>query len=219
MTWSDATVTNAGLLLLQQVLEGKQLYLDYSVGGIGTVPPDTLKEQTSLVNPRQQFPIVQSKDVQYGKQVGSLITNIELTSSYQMTQFGIWAHIDSQAPVLMVILQDQDDEGLYVPSRTDIPEYHFVFYANIAFSNEAPWHFTIDPTLMRPRLDMVDPTSTTPGAISQFYLNVDTGSLYVCIDTSGGVYTWMQITIGGFASGAAILGASHLGAAYLMERS
>jgi len=215
--WNNAVVTNAGMLLLQQVLEGKQLYLDYSVGGIGTVPQSELKEQTALVNPRQQYPIVQVKNVHNGKQIGSLITNLEVTHSYQMTQFGIWAHIESNPPVMMAILQD--DAGLYIPSYADIAEFHFVFYAIIDFSNEGTWEFVIDPTLMRPRLDMVDPTSITPGTISQFYVNVDTGSLFVCIDTRGGVYTWLQLIYGSIASGAAILGASYFGAAYLMERS
>ena len=187
MIWNKSVVTNAGLLLLQQVLEGKRLFLDYSTGGTGSVPPEFLKEQTALVNPRQQFPIVLAKDMYNGKQVGSLITNFDVADSYYMTQFAIWAHIDNQPPVLMVLLQD--DEGLYIPSRTDIAEFHFVFYANVDFSNEASWEFTIDPTLMRPRLDMVDPTSITPGAISQFYVNVDTGSVFVCIDTTGGTYT------------------------------
>jgi len=217
MLWENAVVTNAGLLLLQQVLEGRRLFLDYAMGGTGTYPPETLKSRTSLLNQKQQFPIIQQKNVHNGKQVGALITNFELPESYMLTQYGIFAHIEGGPVTLLAILQDS--EGLKIPSRTEIPEFHFVFYVIIDFSNEAIWEFTIDPILNRPRLEMTDPTPTTPGAISQFYTNVDTGSVFQCIDTRYGVFTWLQLIEGGIASGAAILGASHFGAAYLMERT
>jgi len=216
MLWDKGVVTNEGIQLLRQVLDGKKLHLDYAVGGIYTVPLEELKEQVALISPKQQFPIIQSKDMHNGKEIGCMITNNEVTESYKMTQFGIWAHIENQAPVMMAILQDS--EGLYIPSRTDIPQFFFVFYAIINFSNEASWEFTIEASLNRPRLDMVDPRPSTPGTLSQFYVNVDTGSLFVCIDTSDGIFTWLQLVEGSIASGAAILGASYLGAAYLMER-
>jgi len=69
---------------------------------------------------------------------------------------------------------------------------------------------------IRPILGSADPIETTIGAVSQMYVNIDTRSLFVCTDTSDGVYTWLAIIGGSAATGAAVLGASHLGAAYLM---
>jgi len=196
-------------------MDGKRLFLDRAMGGTGHYPPETLREQTVLANQRQIFPIIQQKNVHNGKQVGSLISNTEITDSYMMTQFGIYAHIENEPPVLMAILQDE--EGMKIPSRTEIPEFHFMFFVVIDFSNDAIWHFIIEPSLHKPRIEFTDPTTTTPGAVSQFYVNADTGSLFVCIDTSGGVFTWLNIVSGGINSGAAILGASYFGAAYLMS--
>jgi hypothetical protein len=215
MMWNHAVVTNQGLLLLQAVMDGRQLFLDHAMGGTGHVTPDTLKEQTALANQRQKFAIIQQKNVENGKQVGSLITNTDITEKYNMTQFGIYAHIDNEPPVLMAILQD--DEGMRIPSRTDIPEFHFVFYAIINFSNEAIWHFVIDSTLNKPRVEGVDPTKTTPGTVPQFYVNVLTGALFVCIEIRGTDYIWLPIVNGRSLSDFAFLGASYLGGAFLSE--
>ena len=214
--WEQAVVTDLGLALLSRCLAGEQLYLDYAMGGVGTVPVGQLRQQTSLYNQKQEIPIINQKAVFNGRQVAGLITNLELENSYQMTQYGVYAHIGKENPVLMAILQDS--EGLYIPSRTDIPEFHFVFYNIIDLINEAVWHYTIDPSLMKPRMEMTDPTQDAPGALSQFWVNADTGSLFVCVDTGGGLrYTWMQIVTGSVASGAAILGAAFFGAAHLMS--
>jgi len=191
MNWDNAIVTNNGLKLLQQVLEGRQLWLDYAVGGAGTAPVESLPEMSSLLDQRQVFSIIHVADVNNGKQVAGLITNLELNTGYTMTQYGVWAHIDDEPPVLLAILQD--DKGLEIPSRTDIPEFHFVFFTIIDFMNSAEWKYVIDPRLMRPRLDNVDPTTTSPGGFSQLWVNINTGSLFVCIDTSGGVFTWLEL--------------------------
>ena len=192
MTWENAIVTTRGMQLWQRVLEGKPLILDYASGGTGTVSPDILADQTALVMERQRFPIIGLRDVNKGKKVGGLITNRDLNAGYHMTQYGIWAHVDNNRPILLCILQDS--VGMPIPSRHDIPDFHFVFHSVIDFNNEAQWEYTIDPALMRPRVEKVDPTTSTHGAVSQFYFNESTQTLFVCVDTQGGVFTWREAT-------------------------
>lgn len=214
--WEHAVVTNAGFELLQRCLGGEQFYLDHAVGGTGQTDPAHLPELAALVNQVQQIPIVQQKAVYNGRQVGALITNLELNYGYQMTQYGIYAHIGNETPVLMAVLQDS--AGLAIPSKTDIPEFHFIYYCVIDFIHASVWHYTIDPSLHKPRIEPVDPTPDTPGTLSQFYVNVDTGSLFVCVDTGGGQhYTWLEVVRGTSSSGAAVCGASYVGASYLMK--
>jgi len=271
MAWDNAVVTNQGVALLLQVLDGKKLWLDHAGGGTGTVPPDTLMQQTALVDQKQRFSIISAINVDDGKKVGGLITNIALETGYQMTQYGIWAHIEGGDPVLMAILQDP--AGLPIPSRTELPEFTLTFYAIIDFSNEAQWYITIDPTGLvsmasmsaaitvavnnvmealalglatkqnkimatgllkglgdgvvvsaKPGEDFTaatilaveDPEETTPGALGQFYVNKDSGELFVLIAIDDDVYTWLSTGGGGGrSSNMAFLGNSYSGNAYL----
>lgn len=214
--WENSVLTNAGFTLLQRCLGGEQLFLDHAVGGTGQTDPAQLPELIALENQVQQLPIIQQKPLYNGRQVGSLITNMELNYGYQMTQYGIYAHIGADPPVLMAVLQDS--VGLSIPSKTDIPEFHFVYYCIIDFVSAAVWHYTLEPSLMKPRIEPIDPSPGTPGTLSQFYVNSDTGSLFVCIDTGGGQhYTWLEVVRGTSTSGAAVCGAAYVGASYLMK--
>jgi hypothetical protein len=70
---------------------------------------------------------------------------------------------------------------------------------------------------LRVKLGIVDPSPATVGAVSQLYVNTDTGTLFVCVNKEGLVHTWIRVGISGSVSSkASILGASFLGASYLM---
>jgi len=146
MSWDSAVITFQGFALLQKTLEGRQLWLDYAAGGIGTVPPVILMAQTGLANEIQRIPIVSSSNVDTGKKVGGLITNVHLNTGYQMTQYGIWAHIDDEPPVMMAILQDPT--GLPIPSKNDFPEFTLTFFALVKFKHFDEWKFTLDPSAL-----------------------------------------------------------------------
>ncbi len=42
-----------------------------------------------------------------------------------------------------------------------------------------------------------DPTTSTVGTVGQFYLNTDSGDLFICSEVSGGTYVWLQVNGGG----------------------
>ena len=42
-----------------------------------------------------------------------------------------------------------------------------------------------------------DPTTSTAGTVGQFYLNTDSGDLFICSEASGGTYVWLQVNGGG----------------------
>jgi len=146
MAWANATVTKQGISLLQQSLEGVGLQIDYAAGGTGFVAPESLSAQTALLAQKQQLPIVSITDSDRGKIIGAQITNINLDAGYQMTQYGIWAHNESNPPVLVAIMQDP--VGLNIPSKTEIAEFVFTFYSVLAFSEEAEWSFVMDPSVL-----------------------------------------------------------------------
>lgn len=146
MAWDNAVVTNAGIGLLQQVLEGKTLILDYAAGGSGTVNAASLITQTALKNKKQDFTIVGSTNVSNGKRINVQISNRGLTNSYPMQQLGIWAHIGTAGPVLFAILQD--DAGAAIPAEASLPEFSMNFYAVVDFSNAASFKVVIDPATL-----------------------------------------------------------------------
>jgi len=146
MAWDNAVVTNAGISLLQQVLAGETLTLDKAAGGTGTVPASALMAQIGLKEQKQEFPITSVKNVSNGKKVCIQITNVGLASGYIMQQVGIWAHIGNNSPVLFAILQD--DTGIAIPSRTEIPDFAMNLYAVINFSNESNFSLSVEPSAL-----------------------------------------------------------------------
>lgn len=146
MAWDNAVVTNAGISLLQQVLAGETLTLDKAAGGTGTVPASALMAQIGLKEQKQELPITSVKNVSNGKKVCIQITNVGLASGYIMQQVGIWAHIGNNSPVLFAILQD--DTGIAIPSRTEIPDFAMNLYAVINFSNESNFSLSVEPSAL-----------------------------------------------------------------------
>ena len=198
MDWSNAVVTNRGVLLLRRVLDGERLYLDFAQGGSGTAPPAALMAQTALVSKAQDLPIIGSASVDGGKMVSIQIMNHGLADGYHMQQIGIWAHIGSEEPVLFAILQDES--GIPIPSESAFPHFALKFHAVIAFSNEAEFHVVIDPSVFPfqaglPIVSDVMPQSQPVGAL--------------WFDTSGG--PWEPGGIGGSGGTVVIAGNVHIG--------
>lgn len=146
MAWDNAVVTNAGVSLLKDVLSGGVLTLDYAAGGAGTVAAASLMAQTTLKEQKQQFTIVSSMNVTNGKKIKIQITNLGLTAGYTLNQIGIWAHVDSGAPVLFAILQDGG--GIAVPAESELVDFVLSFYAVVNFSNEAEFSVTVDSSAL-----------------------------------------------------------------------
>lgn len=146
MAWDNAVVTNAGVAMYQQVLEGATLVIDYAAGGSGTVVPASLMAQTTLKSEIQSLPIVGLTNVANGKKVNILIVSKGLATGYTMNQIGIWAHVGNNPPTLYAILQD--NTGLGIPSESEIPDFALNFFAVIDASNEAEFTLTVDTSAL-----------------------------------------------------------------------
>ncbi|MBR3767517.1 MAG: hypothetical protein IKL10_04665 [Clostridia bacterium] len=146
MAWNNTAVTTAGNALLQRVLAGEQLYLDYAAGGSGTVDTASLMAQTTLINQQQVFNIVGLSKVANGQKVNIQILNAELKTGYIMQQIGIWAHIGAEEPLLFAILQDE--KGIDIPSEYEVGDFALNFYAVIDFSNQSEFQITVDPSAL-----------------------------------------------------------------------
>ena len=49
------------------------------------------------------------------------------------------------------------------------------------------------------------PTTETKAAVGCLYMNTDNGALYKCVAAADGVYTWEQVSTGGYAPADAIV--------------
>jgi len=146
MAWDNAVVTNNGVAMLQQVLAGEVLTLDWAAGGTGTVPPSSLMAQTALKEQKQNFAITGAANVPNGKKISVQITNVGLMAGYLLQQVGIWAHVGNSPPVLFAILQD--NTGIAIPSDSEVPDFAMNFYAVIDFSNESNFNLIVDPSAL-----------------------------------------------------------------------
>ena len=68
--------------------------------------------------------------------------------------------------------------------------------------------FGVDAKQIPSLLGAGAPTTTTEGAVGLFYMDTDTGELYVCVNSSNGVYTWKHITQTGAATQSGIIPAT-----------
>ncbi len=146
MAWNNTAVTTAGNALLQRVLAGEQLSLDYAAGGSGTVDTASLMTQTALYEQKQHFNIAGISKVSNGQKINIQILNTGLLSAYTMQQIGVWAHIGSDAPVLFALLQDEN--GIDIPAESDVVDFSLNFYAVIDFSGQSEFLINVDPSAL-----------------------------------------------------------------------
>ncbi len=146
MAWNNTAVTVAGNALLQRVLIGEILTLDFAAGGSMTVDVASLMAQTDLRDRKQQFDIVGTSKVASGQKINIQVLNKGLKTEYTMKQIGIWAHIGEENPVLFALLQDE--KGIYIPSELDVIDFALNFYAVIDFSSQGEFSVNVDPTAL-----------------------------------------------------------------------
>ena len=145
MAWDNAIITNAGVEMLKDVLEGGVMTLDYASGGAGTVSPAALMNQTAVSEEKAMYEIVGFNNITGGKRLNILITNENLSTGYTMKQLGIWAHIGSGNTALLAIMQDSD--GIAIPSESEIDQFSLNFYAAIAFNwSDGSLVLNVDPS-------------------------------------------------------------------------
>lgn len=138
--FEDAIITDAGIALLSRWASGGTLTIDGAEAGTGVVDTAALKAQTAISGAMQALPIVSWKAGGTGVEY-----NVQFTaapSAYIARQIGIYAHLNSEARVLIALFQDRT--GLQIPAAAEMPDFVFAFYATLQMSATGDIRVTVD---------------------------------------------------------------------------
>lgn len=138
--WDQAVVTNAGKALLQQWAGGGTLTIDGAKAGAGAVSQLNLINQTAVTQEKQTLSIISAKQVEGGTQFHVQITAPD--AGYTAKQIGIYGHLGSGDSTLIALYQDES--GITVPSKAEMPDFVYAFYATIQGSNTGTLSVTLD---------------------------------------------------------------------------
>lgn len=142
--WDQAVVTNAGKALLQQWAGGGTLTIDGARAGAGAVSQLNLINQTAVTQEKQTLSIISAKQVEGGTQFHVQITAPD--AGYTAKQIGIYGHLGSGDSTLIALYQDES--GITVPSKAEMPDFVYAFYATIQGSNTGTLSVTLDTSAL-----------------------------------------------------------------------
>ena len=142
--WDQAVVTNAGKALLQQWAGGGTLTIDGAKAGAGAVSQLNLINQTAVTQEKQTLSIISAKQVEGGTQFHVQITAPD--AGYTAKQIGIYGHLGSGDSTLIALYQDES--GITVPSKAEMPDFVYAFYATIQVSNTGTLSVTLDTSAL-----------------------------------------------------------------------
>ena len=163
--WDSAVLTNSGLNLMAQWVDGAVLTIDKATAGEGTVNEAYLMGQTQLVAEKKQLSIVRQDRVANGVRIQMQCTNEGVAEEFTINQIGVWAHLDDGASVLLSIYQD--GTGVLVPTNAEMPEYVCTFYAVLQVSNTGTLQVTIDASAVVTQGQLVAATAAIDAEIEK----------------------------------------------------
>lgn len=140
-TW-NTTITNKGLALLTKQVAGSTLTFTKIASGSGTVPIVNLKEQTAVSNIKQT--LANEGIIVDGNQytITVILSNTSVTTSYNLSQIGIYATDPDEGEILFAIAQI--DEPRKIPTSDNSPGFSLEFA--FTFNNSAGVDVEITPT-------------------------------------------------------------------------
>lgn len=142
--WDNTIITDKGIELLKNALNGGTINVTAIKAGAGKVDVSALKSQTAVSEIKQSGTIQGVTTASDGTiKIGVLFSNTGLTAGYLMTQLGIYAKDASGTEVLFAI--SQNSTGKEVPSETSMPSWSLVHDFYIKLSNDVSITTTIDP--------------------------------------------------------------------------
>lgn len=142
--WDQAVVTNAGKALLQQWAGGGTLTIDGAKAGAGAVSQLNLINQTAVTQEKQTLSIISAKQVEGGTQFHVQIAAPD--AGYTAKQIGIYGHLGSGDSTLIALYQDES--GITVPSKAEMPDFVYAFYATIQVGNTGTLSVTLDTSAL-----------------------------------------------------------------------
>ena len=140
--WDSTSITDAGIKILAQWIGGKALTVTKAKIGKSVVSDSLLKNQTNVSSYECDAAIVDNKRVDEGIQFTIRIT--PSTNAFTAKQIGIFGKLDGGSETLLALYQDST--GIEVPSKADMGEYIYDFYAIIAsgIGNDISVNITTD---------------------------------------------------------------------------
>lgn len=200
-------ITNIGQELLEQWSTGLHtLTIDGAKVGSGTTPEANMRIATALVNEEDDASIVSAVAVTGGTKF-KIQVGPAASTGYTAKEIGIFAHIDSDAPVLLALHQDANG-GVVVPTIAESPDFAFSLYALHAISNTGSITINIDTSAyvttstFNDGIDAIDLTGKIDKSTGDATLrNIKaTGG----IDSDGNIAVHSTVTKGTAPSGSAV---------------
>lgn len=140
-------ITNVGNQLITRFAQGSHtLAITKATVGSGTVSEANLRLQTVVLNEKDDASIVQTEEVsglqatKYRIQIGPASASV---GAYVAHQVGLWAKLDDESPVLLMLLQDAGT-GVSVPLESQSEDFAFSVYALLQVGNRESITVEID---------------------------------------------------------------------------
>ena len=163
--WEQAVVTNVGAQVLAKWAAGGTLIIDSAKAGAGTVDVTRLREQTALTEEKATLSIVGKKAQDTGTEFRVQLQ--AASAAYTAKQIGIFGHLGTGNSVLLALYQDET--GIAVPSKAEMPDFVYAFYATIQGSNTGDISVTVDASALVSK-------ATLETAVAEMQESVDAAS-------------------------------------------
>lgn len=181
-TWNSVK-TDKGLALESKMVSGATLSITKCLSGTGMVPVVNLHSQTAVSGIKQTLSMESAIVSNNQFSIRSLLTNLSLSSGYNLSQIGFYATDPDEGEILYAIAQIDTPKA--IPSATDSPGYAIQFTFTFENSADATINISLDTSgfaTVKIVEDMIASAdyagSSTPGgaAKSANKLNTDGGS-------------------------------------------
>lgn len=140
-----AVITNDGARELNGLLSCKTLAFAGAKGCAGTVPEAAMTAQENLPGWTQTATITEVK-----RDENSVTVKLRFgaaDTAYTMHRIGVWVKVGT-GDAVMVSIHQHKGNGIDVPSKTENPNFSYVYYAGLAIQNGKLVSLTIDPVAM-----------------------------------------------------------------------
>lgn len=135
--WQESVITNTGISMLGEVLNGGELVISSAMLGNGTVDTAALMGQTAVSYPLEISALISHSQLISGRgvQIQLQIRNSGISTAQVMKQVGIFAKVGDGEERLFAIMQNSAGEE--IPSESDYPDFMLEFTSVISVSNAA----------------------------------------------------------------------------------
>ena len=188
--WNHGAVTDIGRTVLAKAAGGKTLVIDGAQSGTGTVAETELKTRTSLAGTTHVLGVIN-----YEVKEDGVCFTVQITSpgdGYTAKQIGLFGHVDNEDSCLLAIYQDET--GITIPDNEQMPDFLYLFYAQIQMNNSGSISITLDPSVLVSQQQLYEELNNRmPGIIYDWldeHVMQETG--YVIDDSLTANYSYLR---------------------------